>query len=269
MPDRFSRQKFLGDNSESIMEAAKVAVIGLGGGGPHVFQQLLHLGFYDLAGLDPDSIEFSNLNRLVGGTYRDAELRLPKTSIAARSARRINPDAKAVLIQGKWQENLALLKGMHLIVGCLDSYGARNELEAFCRRYMIPYIDIGMDVTKSGSSFTVSGQVLLSMPSEACMWCMGYLTEALIEREAENYGKAGGRPQVIWPNGVLASLAVGHVVSLLCPWSMTQIPRYLEFNGNSQVVTPSNRLTVIDESRCPHYASTPAVIGDHIWIPEL
>jgi hypothetical protein len=36
--------------------------------------------------------------------------------------------------------------------------------------------------------------------------------------EAEKYGAAGSRPQVVWPNGVLASTAVGLAVQLLTPW---------------------------------------------------
>jgi hypothetical protein len=43
---------------------------------------------------------------------------------------------------------------------------------------------------------------------------MGFLTEEKLAEEAARYGKAGARPQVIWPNGVLASAAVGLGVEL-------------------------------------------------------
>jgi molybdopterin-synthase adenylyltransferase len=83
---------------------------------------------------------------------------------------------------------------------------------------MTPYIDIGMDVHDLGNQFAISGRVILSMPGELCMKCMGFLRDDLLAREAENYGAAGSKPRVIWPNGVLASLAVGVFVELVTPW---------------------------------------------------
>ena len=83
---------------------------------------------------------------------------------------------------------------------------------------MTPYIDIGMDVHDLGNQFAISGRVILSMPGELCMKCRGFLRDDLLAREAENYGAAGSKPRVIWPNGVLASLAVGVFVELVTPW---------------------------------------------------
>jgi hypothetical protein len=48
---------------------------------------------------------------------------------------------------------------------------------------------------------------------------MGFLTDELLTQEAARYGDAGGRPQVIWSNGVLCSAAVGIIVDLLTGWS--------------------------------------------------
>ena len=77
---------------------------------------------------------------------------------------------------------------------------------------------IGMDVHQAAGGFSISGQTVLSAPGGRCLWCLGILTEDRIAREAEHYGKAGSRPQVVWPNGVLASIGVGLFVQLLCPW---------------------------------------------------
>jgi len=121
---------------------------------------------------------------------------------------------------------------------------------------MIPYIDIGMDVHDLGTQFAVSGQVILSMPGELCMKCMGFLREDLLAREAENYDVAGSRPQVIWPNGVLASLAVGIFVQLMTPWNKNyRRVWYLEYDGNLQTVATSNRLEYLKEKKCNHFLS--------------
>ncbi len=78
--DRFSRQSFLGNGAEDALAAAKVAIVGLGGGGSHVAQQLAHVGFRHFKLFDGDLIEDSNLNRLVGGTEIDVAMAMPKVA---------------------------------------------------------------------------------------------------------------------------------------------------------------------------------------------
>lgn len=53
----------------------------------------------------------------------------------------------------------------------------------------------------------MSGQVIASIPGLPCMKCYGFLNESVFAEEAMRYGAAGVRPQVIWPNAVLASTA--------------------------------------------------------------
>ena len=122
-----------------------------------------------------------------------------------------------------------------------------------------------MDVHDLGDQFAISGQVILSMPGEICMRCMGFLTNDLLAREAENYGAAGSKPQVIWPNGVLASLAVGIFMQLVTPWNK-QHRRvwYLEYDGNSQTVATSNRLEYVKNTTCQHFSSLED-LGDPFW----
>ena len=55
-------------------------------------------------------------------------------------------------------------------------------------------------------------------PGGPCLRCCGLITDKRLEQEAERYGAAGERPQVVWPNGVLASTAVGLLAQLLTPW---------------------------------------------------
>ena len=73
------RQSFLGSTSEQHLSGLTVGILGLGGGGSHVVQQLAHLGVGGYVIADPDLIDETNLNRLVGGTRADVdtnELRL-------------------------------------------------------------------------------------------------------------------------------------------------------------------------------------------------
>lgn len=260
------RQSFLGADSDTRLAAATVGLVGLGGGNSHVVQQLAHLGVGGFVLLDDDIITLTNLNRLVGGTLDDVKAERPKVEIAARVIRAVNPNARIVMRKAKWQEVGDLLKGCDIIVGGLDHICSKDELEAFCRRFMIPYIDMGMDVTSlpgAGQSL-VSGQVVLSMPGEPCLRCLQLVTDERLKEEAQRYGVAGSRPQVVWPNGLLASSAVGLVVQLLTPW-MADPPHsaYFVYDANLGTVAPSDRLARRRGKPCSHYPAK--AVGDPMF----
>jgi molybdopterin/thiamine biosynthesis adenylyltransferase len=267
MTERFSRQSFLGKESDQILANSRACIIGLGGGGSHIAQQLAHIGIGNFLVYDADRVEDSNLNRLVGASAKDAHGRTLKTAVAHRLIKRVNPGARIVRVSKQWQEDALPIRDCDIVFGCVDTYSAREQIERTCRRFLIPYIDIGMDVTECSTGYVISGQVILSMPGELCMRCLGFMNDKLLVEEAARYGAAGGRPQVIWPNGILASIAVGTFVQLVTPWHSDHHPViYLEYDGNTQTVLPSNRLKYVTGKRCQHFSSA-TDLGDPFWPP--
>lgn len=143
-----------------------------------------------------------------------------------------------------------------MVFGCLDGFKEREQLEATTRRFLIPYIDIGLDVNSIGkTSFRMAGQIILSMPGNLCMRCLNFLNDTVLEKEAGNYGKAGPRPQVVWANGVLASTAIGVAVDLLTDWTKSlRKPVYLLYDANVPFLKEYEGLTeVFQQIRCNHY----------------
>lgn len=266
MREHLKRQSFLGPDSDARIASARVGIIGLCGGGSHVAQQLAHIGVGHFEPMDFDRGDQTNRNRMIGLTARAARQEQLKTDVIRRLIKAVNPAAKVNPFAGRWQDNVAALRTCDVIFGCVDSYDQREQLERFARRYLIPYVDVGMDVTGEANRFAISGQVILSMPGCPCMRCMGFLTDELLAAEAKRYGAAGGRPQVVWPNGILASTAVGIFMSLLTPWhGATQPPLYSEYDGNRMTVTPSRRLSYLSETTCPHYPLLRGALGDVQW----
>lgn len=259
-----ARQSFLGDKSDEILHRTRVGIVGLGGGGSHIAQQLAHVGIGNFLLLDEDRIEDTNLNRLVGGRASDVKRQLPKVQIARRLIKAVNPRAAVAAKVCRWQQQTSLVQDCEIIFGCIDSLIGRSELEAFTRRLMVPLIDIGMDVNAIAGGFMISGQVALSMPGMPCLRCMGLLNEHEMKREAERYGKAGARPQVVWPNAVLASTAIGYLMQLVTPWQTPVNPCLLmEYDGNKQTVTPSNKVPYFPD-HCRHFADI-GNLGDPFW----
>jgi molybdopterin-synthase adenylyltransferase len=252
---RLDRQSFLGPNSDAVLEAATIGIVGLGGGGSHVVQQTAHMGIGGYVNADPQLIEDTNTNRLIGGTLADVATDRPKVEIAERLIRGLNPNARIIPVQDDWLSAVDDLKLCDVIIGAVDGTREREQLERFARRHLIPYIDIGMDVHDLGTQgFLVSGQVILSMPGCPCMRCCGFITDERLAQEAARYGVAGSRPQVVWSNGVFASTAVGLLTQLLTPW-YPRPPRfvYLDYDGNKGTVTPNKRMEVLRDQVCPHH----------------
>lgn len=250
----FSRQSFLGSDSTRIISSVKVGVVGLCGGGSHIAQQFAHLGVLDYVIADKQQIDESNLNRCVGALASDVHERKFKTDIAERVIKGVNPNAKVVCIRDSWQRGQSLMRDRAVIVGCVDSISEREQLDRFCRRYLIHYIDIGMSVITVGNAHRIVGQIALSSPGGPCLRCMAIVSEKNLKEEAERYGDAGPQPQVVWSNGVLASTAISLFVQLISPWHTNGIDTaYFEYNGNDNTVAPSPRLQYAKAAPCPHF----------------
>ena len=215
----YVRQAFLGAKAQSVLAETRIGLVGYSGGGSHFGQQFGHIGIGHFVVIDPKKIATTHRPRFVGSEPDDVEFGRLKVDIAERQIKRGNPNAVVEKHVTAWQEVTEALLLCDIIYGAVDSYKERDELERFCRRNMIPYIDIGMDVgALESGQYSISGQVIQSMPGGHCMRCCQFVTDDTLAREAETYGEAGPVPQVVWANGVLASTAVGWAVALLCPW---------------------------------------------------
>lgn len=259
--ERYDRQGFLGADAQDIIENARVGVVGLGGGGSHLAQQLAHLGFQDVVLCDPQQIAGTNLNRLVGATVQDVHAKAFKTHIAARLYRGLQPKAKIDDRPLGWESKVSGLRRCDVIFGAIDGFAARRDLEAFCRNHLIPLVDIGMKVLRpENEAPEIRGQVILSMPGETCMHCLQFLTTANLAEDVQDYDK-DPQPQVVWPNGILASSAIGYAIGLLTGWSGSSAPSCrMDYRGSQMTMSPSHMAAALNGHACTHFP--PGQCGD-------
>lgn len=262
---RFDRQSFLGVDSESRLYRATLGIVGLGGGGSHIVQQTGHLGIGGYVLVDPDHISETNTNRLIGGVLADVGPATAKVAIAERVIGGLQERPRILTVRDTWHNATQELKRCDVIIGAVDSFIEREQLERFARRHLIPYIDIGMDVhdLKNGQ-YLIGGQVILSTPGRPCLRCCGLITDERLALEANKYGAAGSFPQVVWSNGVLASTAVGLVAQLLTPW-FKDPPDFvfLDYDGNRGTLVPNDRMSLFRGKICGHHP--PEETGDPLF----
>jgi molybdopterin/thiamine biosynthesis adenylyltransferase len=222
--DRATRQVLLfGQEGQKRIEQSQVAIVGLGGIGSHVVQQLTYLGVRDFILVDPDKVETSNLNRLVGsgqGSHGKS-----KVDVAQHMIRSISGN-KLVNVQSL-REDLRTANAFRAILdsdvifGCVDNDGPRLILNELALAYMIPYIDCAAGISVDGNRMEAGGRIVVVQPENPCLVCC----KEIDTEEASNYlappaelqlrkmrGYVSGAelpsPSVVSLNGVMSSAAV-------------------------------------------------------------
>jgi len=218
----------LGDAGQRILETVHVAIVGLGGLGSLVAEQLAHLGVRRFTLVDDDRIETTNLNRLVGAKRSDVG-RL-KVDVAARNIRGIGPRSDVERIPGNVREPEALdaLKRTDFIFGCVDSDSARLILNELTLAYQTPYIDGGVGIEAiDGGIVGAGGRVIVWVPGRPCLLCAAEIDVRVAGEELENedqqhfrrehgyvFGADMPAPSVISLNATVASIAVTEFLAL-------------------------------------------------------
>jgi molybdopterin/thiamine biosynthesis adenylyltransferase len=237
----FDRQvRAFGAVGQRRLAQLRVAIVGLGGTGSIVAQQLLHLGVRTFICVDPDVIESTNLNRVVGALPGDVGK--PKVDVAARHIHAFAPEASVARVQGDIIRTRVAreLLDADVIFACTDSHGSRAVLQQVAYQYFIPCIDLGTTITSaSGVVSGIFGRVQLLAPGFACLTCSDLLHPdevrrdmmTAFERKSDPYiqGEREPAPAVISINGTIASLAMTMFLAYV-----TGIPskaRYLIYNA--------------------------------------
>lgn len=185
----FDRQiRALGPAGQRNISALRVGVVGLGGTGSQVVQQLAHLGVRDFVLVDDDRVERTNLPRLAGAAWWDVLLRRRKTAVARRTIRRLAPRARIVTTGSlRRLESLRTLGSVDLIIGCVDNDGARLVLSELAAAHLVSYLDIGVGIEGDSDNRAIGGRVSFYLPGGACLACADELdfAEAAEDLEAE------------------------------------------------------------------------------------
>lgn len=265
------RQALLtGSAGERAIHETRLVVVGLSGGGGHIVQQAAHMGFGHVVGIDADRCERSNRGRVVGMSWLDVFLRRRKTEVMRRLVRRINRNVKFTglpeLVPS--EKTNEALKAADVVVGCVDNYHARADLQELTLRYGIPYVDVGLRIRAADErSVLIGGNVITSIPGRFCQWCFGFLSQERLDEET------GGKPrtyfegqekqaQVISMNGILASQAMTEVLQLVTGFAGVTgdavIKKYDGVRGTLEEVHIGQRM-------CERCRST-IDAGDPLWV---
>jgi hypothetical protein len=260
----FDRQiRALGTMAQRRIASLRVGVVGLGGTGSLVVQQLSHIGVRDFVLVEDDVVESSNLSRLAGATWRDVKLGRSKVAVARRLIQSVGRGVKV-----RWPGSLRsaasldLLGSVDLLIGAVDNDGARLILAELAASRLLPYLDIGVSVEKEEhgdqGALVLGGRLSFYIPGGPCLACadeidFGEAAEDLEEEALKSIRRERGyaRDRRIEPALMpLNAAVVGQcmVEFLAFVSGFRRVERFFRYDASSQKIVKQN---VVRQELCP------------------
>jgi molybdopterin/thiamine biosynthesis adenylyltransferase len=253
---QYDRQvRAFGPVGQAAVASQRVAIVGLGGTGSIVAQQLSYLGVHNFVLIDPDVVDATNLNRTVGAV--PADIGRPKVHVAAAAIRAIMPGAAVEEIVGDVTFGAIARKvaTSDFIFSCTDTEGSRAVLGQVAYQYLVPMVDVGVNiVVENGSVRYLEGRAQMFAPGLGCYVCGEQLDWQTVRRDLQTehhrredpYFTGGGEPQpaVISLNGVVASFGVTMFLGVIA--GIPSVARHQRYDGITGRVRTLSQTPVTD-----------------------
>jgi molybdopterin/thiamine biosynthesis adenylyltransferase len=215
LPMRYRRNRSTISLEEQLrLFRSRVAVIGCGGLGGYLIEELSRIGVGTLVVVDPDVFEEHNLNRqLLSSPTR---LGMPKVDAARERVVEINPAVTVFPHRAALDATNAtqLLAGCSAVVDGLDNVLTRRELAAACRELRVPLVH--------GAIAGWYGQVAVQLPGEEI--------SGLLRPTPQGKGVETTLGNPSFTPAVIASLQVAETVKVLLARGTTLSGRVLFVN---------------------------------------
>lgn len=141
LPARYQRnQQMISTVQQLQLFQSQVAVIGCGGLGGYILEELARLGVGQIVAIDPDVFEEHNLNRQLLSTIE--LLGASKADAAATRIAAINPAVRVKSINAAFEKvhGPEMLEGVELVIDAVDNIPTRLDLAEVCSELNIPLV---------------------------------------------------------------------------------------------------------------------------------
>jgi len=187
IPDFYDRQvQAFGPDLQKLLARLKIGVVGVGGTGSAVLEQLTRLGVGELVISDGQTFEASNVNRLYGS--RTIDQNVAKVKIGQRLVADIGVGTRLTVIDKPvtYRSALSTFRECDIIFGCTDEEWGRSLLTRASIYYGIPVFDVGVRFDSEGGAIrSIQGRVTTLLPGAACLFCRGRITAERVGIESQ------------------------------------------------------------------------------------
>ncbi|SDW88291.1 HesA/MoeB/ThiF family protein [Alicyclobacillus hesperidum] len=186
MPKRFFERQIraFGKDLQRLLENLHIGVVGCGGTGSAVLEQLARLGVGQMTIVDPDKVEDTNISRIHGSGLYDKGR--SKVQVMEDMIKQIGFGTRVHVIEKKviYESVARDLRNCDLIFGCTDDQAGRMVLNELSIHYYIPLIDMGVVIDSHlGYLRSVLGRVTIVRPKANCLLCRQWIRMDLVAAE--------------------------------------------------------------------------------------
>lgn len=274
-----------GSAGQRTLAQLRVGVVGAGGTGSAVIEQLIRLGVRDIVSIDDDVITSTNVSRVYGSSVSDED-RL-KVEVAEDNAARIGLGTDVKPYEGRIDKRaqLELLRQCDVVFGCTDDHTGRWNLSALSFYYLIPTIDMGVAIDAPEERVrSITGRVTYVSPGEPCLICRGEVDPARVRDESyepevrerlagEGYAQGLGEPDpsVVAYTTMVASWGVADLLERLFGFGDEDVPgeillRIADRKMKGRRAMPQAGHVCDDRSKWG-LGDQPAFLGQKVWLP--
>ena len=194
--DIYDRQvRAFGKDGQLLINRAKVGVVGVGGTGSPVAEQLVRLGVKDIVLIDPDVFDDSNITRVYGAYTDSRRFQLSplrrkqalKVDLVAYNLRKICPDStvRAISSSVVLTEAAKQLLDRDVIFLCTDEHWGRSIVNQIVYQYFIPAVNLGARISSNNGKVSAAvGTVDVLRPDNPCLWCSQFIRAERIAAES-------------------------------------------------------------------------------------
>lgn len=219
------------DVMRAIMHHQVISIVGVGGLGSVIAEHLIHMGFHEINLIDPDVLEMSNLNRVVGAYYEDAEQKRSKVDVVKKHLTHINPKATVLAYKKDVHEREmeSVLALSDWVIVATDNHASRLRVQELSVQYFVPLLSVGVNISvKDNKLEDMSGEVITARVGDyLCLSCLNRINpikvaserhpDQVIREELVKRGYVTGRdikePAVKTLNTSLATMTVDMLIN--------------------------------------------------------
>lgn len=182
------QRRALGTLGNRALRELSVGIVGAGGTGSPLADQLARMGVRSLVIIDSDRIDTpSNLRRIVGSRASDAAKGVAKVSVASRHLAETGLGVQVTALERDVRTEVAAraLLDCDVVFSTTDTHSSRATVNQLAEQYYLPVIDIGVKVGTSltGAVTGMPADLRVLMPDAGCLWCTGVLDPSRIRAE--------------------------------------------------------------------------------------
>jgi molybdopterin/thiamine biosynthesis adenylyltransferase len=160
-----------------------VAIVGCGGVGSPLAEQLTRMGVGEVTLVDHDPLDTpSNVRRVFGSSTVDLAATTPPAKVdvvgrhldrlgLGRPVRRVDGDVRSKPI-------FRQILDADVVFAATDTHGSRAILNDLASAYFLPVIDVGtrVDAKLDGALSGLFAEMRILTPTTPCLWCRGTIS---------------------------------------------------------------------------------------------